>query len=143
MNRKLIATAGFVVVVGGVLALFIALSMLGTHPPDMPSSTPQHVLRFNLKNDLIGLESDPPIDLTAASAQPGFQYDKKAVEEHINTQCAACHATCNEPLEGTPTTPLESRGAGDLTHRCRGEHHPPKTECIKCHRMAPHAETRN
>ncbi len=121
LSRKAIASIVFFVVMGGVLTTFIILGAQG-HPPDMPKGTAPHTLRFNLKNELIGVETDPAVDLAAPASTPGFVYDKKAVEEHINSGCISCHAVCSDP-------PVP--GAAP----CRGRHHPPKTECIKCHRM--------
>src|SRR5688500_1649806 len=90
-KKKLVATVGFVVVVGGVLAMF---GYLGAQPgpPSMPKG-PEHVLRFNLKNELIGVESDPPVDPLQASAGDGFVTDKKAVEARVHASCQSCHAT--------------------------------------------------
>lgn len=113
-RRKVWTTVAFVVVVGGVVGTF---AFLGTQdrPPPMPAAGPHHQLRFNLKNELIGVETDPPVDVTAPSA-PGFVYDEKAVTQRINAGCRACHGG---PGQGLP------------------EHHPPKSECIKCHRQPP------
>lgn len=111
-KRKVLATAAFVLVVGGVVGTF---AFLGTQdrPPPMPPGAPHHQLRFNLKGQLIGVESEPPVDVSAP-APPGFVYEEKAVTQRINAGCQACHGS---PGQGLP------------------EHHPPKTECIKCHRQ--------
>lgn len=105
MNRKVVTTLIFVAVVGGVLVTF---TYLGSQdgPPAMTQG-PHHKLRFDLKNELIGVETDPPVDLLKL---PPIT-DKKAVETRINQGCTSCHAKLPE-------------------------HHPPKTECIKCHRMS-------
>lgn len=108
MNKKVITTVVFVVVVGGVLGTFTYLGQQGGPPPMGPG--PQHRLRFDLNKNLIGVEADPPADLLNL---PPIT-DKKAVEQRINQGCTQCHAKLPE-------------------------HHPPKTECIKCHRMAPAA----
>jgi hypothetical protein len=123
-KKKMVTTAAFVVVVGGVLAAALAL---GTQerPPRMPPG-PEHKLRFSLKGELIGVDAEPPVDLTTPNP-PGFVYELRPVEEKINNSCLQCHAVC----DGTPP----SAGAPP----CRGQHHPPKTECIKCHREAPRA----
>ncbi len=110
MGRKqLQKTIGFVVLLGGVLATF---GYLGSQPgpPTMPPGL-MHELRFDLNKQLIGVQTDPVVDLLALpkNDQP---YDKRPVEKRINEGCLSCHAT-------------------------RPAHHPPKTECIKCHRMAP------
>lgn len=126
MNRKLWATLGFGAFVAVVLGTFIYLGDQG-HPPDMPASA-QHRLRFNLKNELVGVESDPPMDLAAARAE-GSKYDERGAARKISLGCTACHGALasDQPAVACPNT-----GAP-----CLGEHHPPKSECIKCHRMAP------
>jgi hypothetical protein len=105
MNKKLWATVAFVMVVGGVLITFMFLGSQGGPPPMTPG--PHHKLRFDLNKDLIGVETDPVVDLLNS---PPIT-DKKAVEKRVNTGCTQCHAKLPD-------------------------HHPPKTECIKCHRMA-------
>jgi hypothetical protein len=106
MNKKLWATIAFVMVVGGVLLTFTFLGSQGGPPPMAGGA--QHRLRFDLNKDLIGVETDPPVDLLNL---PKIT-DKKAVEKRVNEGCRQCHVQLPE-------------------------HHPPKTECIKCHRMAP------
>ena len=123
---KSMATAVFVAVIAGVVAVFAILGAQG-RPPSMPAG-PQHTLRFNLKGELIGVESEPPVDPVAASGQAGFVYDRKATEARVNATCLACH--------GQPGTDLSTHACVQLG-RCVPPNHPPKTECIKCHRMAP------
>lgn len=107
-SKQLTKTIGFIVIVGGVLGTF---AFLGSQegPPRMAPG-PMHKLRFDLNKQLIGVESDPAVDplKLPGNDQP---YDKRGAEKRINEACVACHAT-------------------------RSAHHPPKTECIKCHRMA-------
>jgi hypothetical protein len=104
-----------------VLAVFVVLGRQSA-PVPMPATAP-HKLRFNLKGDLIGVEGEPDLD---AALQPGFVLDKKAVEKRVNTTCQTCHGAAGEDL-----TNHACHAAG----RCLPPHHPPKTECIKCHRM--------
>lgn len=106
MNKKVLATVAFVMVVGGVLITFTYLGSQGGPPP--MATGPHHKLRFDLNKDLIGVETDPVVDLMSLPKVT----DKKAIEQRINTGCTQCHAKLPA-------------------------HHPPKTECIKCHRMAP------
>jgi cytochrome c553 len=114
-------SALFVVVVGGVLAVFVILGRQST-PPTMPASAP-HKLRFNLKGELIGVEGEAGLE---AALQPGFVLEKKAVEKRVNTTCLACHGGPGDDL---------SAHACQTVGRCLPPHHPPKSECIKCHRM--------
>jgi hypothetical protein len=113
LDNKRLRSGLFLGLVGTVLVTAIVLGRQGGAIP-MPSNHPehgkQHQLRVNLKGELIGLEVDPPVDPTIAS-QPGFAADKKAAEKAVNTRCAGCHTKLSE-------------------------HHPPKPECIKCHRQA-------
>lgn len=106
MNKKVSATIAFVMVVGGVLITFAFLGSQGGPPPMTPG--PHHKLRFDLNNDLIGVETDAPLDLLNLPKVT----DKRAIEKRVNEGCRQCHAQLPP-------------------------HHPPKTECIKCHRMAP------
>lgn len=122
-KRKLWANVAFGVVVLGVVGTFVVLG-LQARPPAMPGG-PQHQLRFNLKGQLIGLETDPPVDPLRATTDAGFSYDLKAVERRINSTCQACH--------GAPGEDLSQHGCAQLGG-CIPPHHPPKTECIKCHR---------
>jgi hypothetical protein len=114
-KKKLIRTVIFLAVLGGILGFFAFLSST-SKPPDLPIATPQHKLRFNLKNELIGVESDPPVDPAQATAAHGFVVEKKAVEKRIHEGCTKCHSAGGEAGPLKPT-------------------HPVKTECIKCHRM--------
>ncbi len=116
-------TVIFVLVVGGVLATFFVLGRQSA-PPSMPATAP-HKLRLNLKGELIGVEGETGLD---QALQPGFVLEKKAVEARVNTTCLACHGA---PGEDLATHPCRQVG------RCLPPHHPPKTECIKCHRMPP------
>jgi cytochrome c553 len=114
-------TAIFVLVVGSVLTVFIVLGRQ-SRPPTMPSSAP-HKLVVNTKGELVGVVGEAGLD---QSLQPGFVLDKKAVEARVNTTCLGCHGAPGEDLSSHPC-----RTVG----RCLPAHHPPKTECIKCHRM--------
>ena len=107
-RKQLLKTLAFVLVVGGVLATFVFLGSQEGPPPMAPGA--MHKLRFDLNKQLIGVETDPVVDLVKlpGNDQP---YDKRGVEKRINEGCVSCHAT-------------------------RSPHHPPKTECIKCHRMS-------
>lgn len=125
-KQQSMATAIFLAVVAGVVAVFAILGAQG-RPPYMAAG-PQHTLRFNLKGELIGVESDPPVDPVAASGQGGFVYDRKATEARVNTGCQACH--------GRPAADLSAHPCVQVG-RCIPPHHPPKLECIKCHRMPP------
>jgi hypothetical protein len=120
-QNRLLRTALFVAVVGGVLATFVVLGQQGT-PPNMPASSP-HKLRFNLKGDLIGVEGEAGLD---EALKPGFVLEKKVVEGRVNTTCQTCHAAPGAVAADHPCHAL---------NKCVPEHHPPKTECIKCHRM--------
>ncbi len=111
----------FFVVVGGVLGTFIVLGQQAT-PPRMPATAPHH-LRFNLKGDLVGVEGEAGLD---QALQPGFVIEKKTVETRVNTTCQACH--------GAPGVDLTTHACQQVG-RCLPPQHPPKTECIKCHRM--------
>ncbi len=106
MNKKAWATVAFVMVVGGVLITFAFLGSQGGPRPMTPG--PHHKLRFDLNNDLVGVETDPPLDVLNLPKVT----DKRAIEKRVNEGCRQCHAQLPE-------------------------HHPPKNECIKCHRMAP------
>ena len=108
-QKQLLKTIAFVGVMGGVLGTFAYLGGREGPPPMAPG--PMHKLRFDLNQQLIGVETDPVVDLLKlpGNDQP---YDKRAAEKRINQGCVACHSSLPP-------------------------HHPPKTECIKCHRMAP------
>ena len=120
-KNALARTGAFVVVVGAVLAVFVVLGQQSA-PPTMPASSP-HKLRFNLKGDLIGVEGEEGLD---EALKPGFVLEKKAVEKRVNTTCQSCHGAPAMDLTGHPCVALK---------KCVPENHPPKTECIKCHRM--------
>lgn len=105
MNKKVWATVAFVMVVGGVLVTFAFLGSQGGPPPMTGGA--HHTLRFDLNKDLIGVETDPVVDLLNLPKVT----DKREIEKRVNEGCRQCHAQLPE-------------------------HHPPKTECIKCHRMA-------
>ena len=122
-QKRALRTALFFVVVGGVLATFIVLGQQSA-PPRMPGTAP-HKLRLNLKGELIGVEGEPGLD---DALQPGFVLEKKAVEARVNTTCLACHGGPGEDL---------SKHACVQLGKCLPPHHPPKSECIKCHRMPP------
>ncbi len=117
-------TAIFAVVIGGVLTAFAYLGAQDKPPP--MGQEPHHQLRLNLKGELIGVESDPPVDPAQATAAKGFVTDKRTMERRVNQGCQACHGVAGEDLTGHRCA---QRGG-----RCLGEHHPPKPECIKCHR---------
>ena len=124
----------FVVVVGAVLALFLALGGQ-ERPPKMPKS-PQHELRFNLKGELIGVESDPAADKMAARPE-GFQYNERAEALRISVGCTACHGGLAEHTDADGKKSMDLMPCPNSPGvPCVGEHHPPKNECIKCHQMA-------
>jgi hypothetical protein len=114
-------TALFVIVVGGVLGTFIFLGSQG-RPPDMPASAP-HKLQINTRGELVGIVGEPGIE---EAMKPGVELDKRATEKRVNTGCTACH--------GSPGDDPRTHACG-TTGRCLPPHHPPKPECIKCHRM--------
>jgi hypothetical protein len=114
-------TIAFVVVVGAVLAIVVVLGAQDA-PPTMPATEP-HKLRFNLKGDLIGVLGEPGLDEAEKS---GVVLEKKVVEKRVNTTCQACHGAPAIDLTGHPCATIG---------KCIPEKHPPKTECIKCHRM--------
>jgi len=114
-------TALFVAIVGGVLVTFIVLGQQG-RPPDMPASTP-HKLQLNLKGELVGVVGEAGLE---DAMKPGVELDKRATEKRVNTGCTACH--------GSPGEDPRTHACG-TTGRCLPPHHPPKPECIKCHRM--------
>jgi cytochrome c553 len=122
-QKRAARTALFVLIVGGVLATFVVLGQQSA-PPRMPATSP-HKLRLNLKGELIGVEGEAGLD---QALQPGFVLEKKAVEARVNKTCLACH--------GAPGEDLSNHPCGQIG-RCLPPHHPPKTECIKCHRMPP------
>jgi hypothetical protein len=124
-NKTLRSTL-FFVVVAGVLAVFVVLGQQSA-PPKMPATSP-HKLKLNLKGDLIGVEGEAGLD---EALQPGFVLEKKAVEARVNKTCLACHGGPGEDL---------TNHACHQAGRCLPPHHPPKTECIKCHRMPPPTE---
>jgi hypothetical protein len=117
-----IRSVGFIVVVGAVLATFVYLGKQG-RPPSMPATAP-HKLQFNLRGELIGVFGEPGI--AEAKTSP-VELDKRATEGRVNAGCVACHGGPGQD----PRT--HACGAG----RCLPPHHPPKSECIKCHRMPP------
>lgn len=110
----------FVVVVGGVLGTFFVLGQQG-HPPLMPA-TEQHKLMINPKGQLVGFVGEPDVDAALAK-----EFDQKAVEKRVNTTCQSCH--------GSPGDDPRVHACGQS--RCLPKNHPPKSECIKCHRMPP------
>lgn len=113
-------TAIFVLVVGGVLATFLFLGQQGK-PAYMPS-TPPHKLQISNDGALTGFVGEVVLDPIAAK-----QLDKKQVELRVNTTCQGCH--------GSPGDDPRVHACGQS--RCLPATHPPKSECIKCHRMAP------
>lgn len=112
-KRKVMGTVGFGVamaVVLGAALFFGAQDNVPRMPSDHPEVGPAHTLRINVKGELLGTEADPPVDLTLTSP-PGTEREfRKLKEKRVNEGCRACHATLPP-------------------------HHPPKQECIKCHRM--------
>jgi hypothetical protein len=123
--KRALRSIVFLVVVGGVLTTFIVLGRQSA-PPHMPATSP-HRLRLNLKGELVGVEGEAGLDV---ALQPGFVIEKKAVEARVNKTCLACH--------GGPGEDLSSHACVQVG-RCLPPHHPPKNECIKCHRMPPPA----
>ena len=123
-NKSAVArTLAFVVVVGVVLGTFIVLGQQDA-PPTMPATAP-HKLRFNLKGDLIGVLGEPGLE---EAEKPGVVVEKKVVEKRVNITCQVCH--------GAPAIDLSNHPCRTVG-KCIPEKHPPKTECIKCHRMPP------
>lgn len=116
-----VRTALFVAIVGGVLLTFIVLGRQG-RPPDMPATAP-HKLQLNLKGELVGVVGEPGLD---DAMKPGVEIDKRATETRVNTGCTSCH--------GSPGQDPRTHACG-TTGRCLPPNHPPKPECIKCHRM--------
>ena len=112
------------VVVGGVLTTFLVLGQQG-RPPDMPASAP-HKLQINHNGDLTGFVGEADLDAVAAK-----QIDKKAVEKRVNATCQSCH--------GEPGN--DPRTHACAASRCLPANHPPKSECIKCHRMPANTST--
>lgn len=124
-KNPLARTAVFVAVVGIVLGVFVVLGRQDK-PPPMGTSSP-HKLRFNLKGDLIGVEGELGLE---DALKPGFVLEKKVIEKRVNATCQTCH--------GAPSMDLSTHPCAGLG-KCVPENHPPKTECIKCHRMPPSA----
>jgi hypothetical protein len=130
------ATIVFLVVVGGVVALFAYLSSLGGAPPMKP--LPQHTLRFDTAGGLVGLMSDP--EAAQGPQPPVHGLALKEVEKAVNQTCQQCHGAFpgftgkdgTQPPFDPKTHPCSSGAAP-----CLPDHHPPKTECIKCHRAGP------
>ena len=108
----------FVVIVGGVLVTFLVLGQQG-RPPDMPTTAP-HRLQIDHNGSLTGFVGEQLLDVAAAKA-----IDRKAVEKRVNTTCQSCH--------GGPGDDPRIHACGQT--RCLPANHPPKSECIKCHRM--------
>lgn len=137
MNGKIVSTVVFVVVVGGVLTTFAVLGGQA-RPPSMPAA-PQHKLRFNLKGELTGVESDPAIDKLAPRPD-GFKYNERAEALRISVGCTACHGGLVERTDpdGRKSTDM-APCPNQPSVKCVGDHHPPKNECIKCHTMAKSA----
>ncbi len=119
-SNPVVRTAVFVVVVGLVLGTFVVLGKQDK-PPLMPATAP-HKLRFNLAGDLIGVMGEPGL----GDGMEGVVVEKKAVERRVNTTCQACH--------GAPAMDLTGHACATVG-KCIPEQHPPKMECIKCHRM--------
>lgn len=128
-KNKTLSTIAFVALIAGILGFFTFLSKQDP-PPAMPQHLPQHQLKFDLKGQLIGVASEQNLpteaELAAGTATTGTTYDLKAVEKRINQGCQACHGAPNMDL----STHACKTGAGP----CIPAHHPPKVECIKCHR---------
>jgi hypothetical protein len=114
-------TALFFAIVGGVLATFIVLGRQGK-PPTMPHTDP-HRLQLNLKGELVGVVGEAGL---AEAMLPGVELDKRSVEKRVNTSCQTCH--------GSPGDDPASHACG-VAGRCLPKNHPPKPECIKCHRV--------
>ena len=113
----------FFAIVAAVLGTFIVLGRQG-RPIDMPGDD-VHKLRFTHEGELIGLEGEEGLESAMA---PGFVLEKKTIEKRVNARCISCH--------GDTTTNAETHACKALG-TCLTAHHPPKGECIKCHRMPP------
>ncbi len=123
MNKSLksfLFFGGLVVVVG----VFYALSTLDA-PPDMPPLQ-QHTLTFNNNNELIGL-ADFSLPRTDADGNE-IPQTVKGIAQSINIVCTSCHGGVNQDLS--------AHACQQLTAPCLTDKHPPKSTCIKCHRMA-------
>ena len=119
-----VRTTLFLAVVGVVVGTFVLLGRQEP-PPTMPATTP-HKLTFTLNGDLIGVTGEPEFDAAAAVGGLAVALEKKAVEKRVNTTCQACHGAAGLDLSTHPCA---------IIGKCIPERHPPKTECIKCHRM--------
>lgn len=129
-------TVLFFLVVGGVIAGFAYLSSLGGAPPMKP--LPQHRFRFNTKGELVGLMSDKEAALGPQLPVAGVKFELKETEKRINQTCLACHgAFPGWTGPGADQTPFDPRShaCAQGPMPCLPEHHPPKLECIKCHRV--------
>lgn len=134
-RNKGLATIVFVGVVGGVIGLFMYLSSLGGAPPMKP--LPQHKLRFDTAGNLVGLMSDPEAAQGPQPPVPGLKHDLKAVERAVNGTCMQCHGAFPgfTGKDGTqPPFDPKTHACASGAAPCLPLHHPPKTECIKCHR---------
>lgn len=124
------ATLLFLMGMAMVLATFVILS-LQDPPPNMPRNA-THKLRFTHDGTLLGLPGESGLKSDSGSdspLDPGMQLDKKATEKRVNAICASCH--------GLPSVDLSTHPCSAGTGPCLPPQHPPKSECIKCHRMPP------
>lgn len=127
---RTVITFGSIVAVVGVLSYLSTLDA----PPNLPANE-VHKFRFNTNGELVGLASEAAPDEPAVAHASGLKYDKKGIEKRVSAQCITCH--------GAPVDP-ETKQPMDLSsHACVGlgkcvpvGNHPPKNECIKCHRHA-------
>lgn len=123
-GNKALKSAGFLVMVVGVVGLFAYLSSLQA-PPDLPTDG-THKFRFNTNGELVGLAIEADADAPLVErAGGGLEYDKKGIEQRVNTRCASCHGAPGMDL----TSHACQQGPG-----CIPPKHPPKDTCIKCHR---------
>jgi hypothetical protein len=132
-KKRMLGTLGFVVVLTLVLGVFVWLSNQ-EGPPRMPASD-VHVLKFTNTGELVGLAGEPNLD-DMLSGQ--VKVDKELQKQNVirvNNQCMACHSAASVPTppDHLCRTQVRSNGAVGI---CMPEvKHPPKDDCIKCHRM--------
>jgi hypothetical protein len=125
--NRAVRSLAFLAIVGVVLGVFFYLSSLDA-PPNLPADA-VHGFRFDAKQRLVGLKTDPPDTAPKGPDDENLKYNLKAVEKRINAQCAACHGKPPEPGMTLDTTVCTANNVP-----CMPATHPPKDSCIKCHR---------